>query len=341
VYRRVSTLALRGGAKDTLDVDLDHTRPCPSGPRADRSRLRYIDLETTGLSGGAGTVAFLAGAGRLLEGGLEIEQLLLADYCYEPGFLEAFAALIPDGAIVASYNGRAFDMRLLETRMRMNGMRPREYEQLDLYHPARRLFGGPRGASLKDIEASVLGIERVGDPPGASIPGIWIAALGRGSYAGLEAVVAHHAQDIASLAMLHAAMDGILSRGTGDAPLGIPCLRRAGLARILDARGRHEEALSCLREGARADELACLRVLARREAREGRPSVNLRRRAFELSGTAKDGVALAKALEWEEGSFAEALRLVDSLASRADIPRELEEGLKRRRARLARKAERE
>ena len=49
--------------------------------------LLFFDLETTGLSGGAGNLCFLIGIGRLLEDLLEIQQVFLSDFPGEPEFL--------------------------------------------------------------------------------------------------------------------------------------------------------------------------------------------------------------------------------------------------------------
>lgn len=46
----------------------------------DPTRILYLDTETTGLSGGAGTVAFLIGVGHLTEDGFELRQLVMRDY---------------------------------------------------------------------------------------------------------------------------------------------------------------------------------------------------------------------------------------------------------------------
>ena len=50
--------------------------------------MLFFDIETTGLSGGAGTLAFLVGIGKRIGKKLEVEQLFLRDYPGEPEFLE-------------------------------------------------------------------------------------------------------------------------------------------------------------------------------------------------------------------------------------------------------------
>ncbi|MBL8968594.1 MAG: hypothetical protein JNG85_16435, partial [Spirochaetaceae bacterium] len=62
-----------------------------SGPPAPMpaTNLRFFDLETTGLSGGSGTVAFLAAVGRVKDGSFSVVQFFLEDYPGEPVWLAA------------------------------------------------------------------------------------------------------------------------------------------------------------------------------------------------------------------------------------------------------------
>ncbi|MDR0388096.1 MAG: ribonuclease H-like domain-containing protein, partial [Treponema sp.] len=73
-----------------LIPDLHRYTPGTAGP----GDLLFFDLETTGLSSGAGTVAFLAAFGRMVPGNpnLEVTQYLLLDYPGEDDFLEAALA---------------------------------------------------------------------------------------------------------------------------------------------------------------------------------------------------------------------------------------------------------
>ena len=92
----------------------------------------FFDLETTGLSGGAGTVAFLAAFGRLERTGtkLRITQYLLLDYPGENDFLEALLAEFNNRQqVVVSFNGKSFDSQILKTRCLMHGMKPPEYHR--------------------------------------------------------------------------------------------------------------------------------------------------------------------------------------------------------------------
>jgi uncharacterized protein len=54
-------------------------------------RTVFIDLETTGLSGGAGTVAFLVGCGYFDLGAFQVRQFLLTSHAGERALLAAVA----------------------------------------------------------------------------------------------------------------------------------------------------------------------------------------------------------------------------------------------------------
>jgi uncharacterized protein YprB with RNaseH-like and TPR domain len=183
--------------------------------------LLFFDLETSGLSGGAGTVAFLAAFGRLVPQNsvkektlcqLHITQYLLLDYPGESDFVEAMAAEINNGGgnTIVSYNGKTFDSQILKTRCLMNGIIPPEYRHADLLHPARRLWKHLLpDCSQGTIEARILGIDRTGDIPGAMAPDIWFSFLKNGERGPLLGICEHNRRDIAGLASIFSAMAAI------------------------------------------------------------------------------------------------------------------------------------
>jgi uncharacterized protein YprB with RNaseH-like and TPR domain len=205
--------------------------------------LLFFDLETTGLSGGAGTTAFLAAFGRLERAAgdyaLRVTQYLLLDYPGESDFLTALSSEFDGGRFMAvSYNGKSFDSQILKTRCLMNGMRPPEYRHADLLHPARRLWKRILpDCSQGTIETGVLGIDRSGDTPGALAPEIWFAFLKNGTIAGTAAngaaadgaaadgtaadiapllgVCDHNRRDITGLAAILAALNHIAADPVG------------------------------------------------------------------------------------------------------------------------------
>ncbi|MDR1575164.1 MAG: ribonuclease H-like domain-containing protein [Treponema sp.] len=189
--------------------------------------LLFFDLETTGLSGGAGTVAFLAAFGRparYVRGGdaapgraLRITQYLLLDYPGEYDFLEALLGeFLIRPPLVVSYNGKSFDAQILKTRCLMNGIPPPEYLHADLLHPARRLWKRPLGdCSQAALERGVLGLDRSGDTPGALAPEIWFAFLSRGEAIPLLGICDHNHRDITGLAGIFTVINRIAADPRG------------------------------------------------------------------------------------------------------------------------------
>ena len=171
----------------------------------------FFDLETTGLSGGAGTVAFLAAFGRLTSGGkLHITQYLLLDYPGENDFIQAALSEFKKQSVIVSYNGKCFDSQILKTRCLMNGIKPPEYAHADLLHPARRLWKNViHDCSQASVETRILGLDRSGDIPGALAPEIWFEFLKTGRTDRLTGICDHNISDISGLAVMLSAMISI------------------------------------------------------------------------------------------------------------------------------------
>jgi hypothetical protein len=214
---------------------------------AERPAAAYVDTETTGLSTGAGTIAFLVAIGTLDGDALRVRQLLLPDYPDEGALLRLVATELAAVERLVSYNGRTYDLPLLVARLTVHGLfhamaaLPQRHD--DLLPVSRRLFRRPLGsARLADVERGVLGIQRVADLPGSEVPGRWFGYLRGGSPDLLADVLDHNLQDVASLALLEAE---------------IIRLRRGGWrqARVLDPRGMVAE---LLRDGTAADSLELL-----------------------------------------------------------------------------------
>lgn len=176
-----------------------------TGRAFDLRRCLFLDTETTGLSGGAGTVAFLVGVGFVEGEKFVVEQFLMRDYSDEFEMIDALARRMEDFDCVCSFNGRNFDMPLLNTRFTMCRMRERwkDWEQLDLLYPARRTWKLRLGSCrLSRIEEYILGRPREGDLPGSEAPQRFFDYLKSGDMALLEDVIAHNRQDILTLGAL-------------------------------------------------------------------------------------------------------------------------------------------
>ncbi len=187
-----------------------HHLPClPGEAETDNRRAVYLDTETTGLSGGSGTMIFLIGIATVDESEISLHQFLLTRFSGEAGLLSTFAdALSPMDKLV-SYNGKSYDLPLLISRFRMQGLsHPFDgLPHLDLLHPVRRLFS-KRWADcrLTTLETNLLGFQRVDDLPGAQAPAAWFDYVRHGWAEKLIRVVAHNQQDILSLVVAHSAL---------------------------------------------------------------------------------------------------------------------------------------
>lgn len=231
---------LRGAAaSDTL----------PLGP----TRLVYFDLETTGLSGGAGMVAFLAGVGEWTPDGFRTTQFLLPSFAAERALLHALNAYLGDDAVLVTYNGRTFDVPVMEVRGEMQRV-PQvvcSMPHLDMLHAARRLWRmseeGDRSCKLTHLEESVLGVGRVGDVGGFEIPARYFQFVRGGNAALLEPVLMHNRLDLLSLAALTAHAQRIVCEGRDVPPGGSTAF---GLGVIYDRGGWVEPALACYRAAA-------------------------------------------------------------------------------------------
>jgi uncharacterized protein len=224
------------------------------------ARAVFVDLETTGLSGGAGTVAFLVGCGYFDLGAFQIRQFLLTSYSAERALLAAIAELFGDADLIVTYNGKTFDVPVMETRWAFHRMRPPldDVPHFDMLHPARRLWRSRStnlddgGCRLATLERVLLNMRRRGDVDGFEIPGRFFHFLRTSDPRPLEPVLEHNRLDLVSLA-------AVTSRALRLTSAGEPACRDArealALGRVLEKAGIVDRAERCY---ARAAEAACL-----------------------------------------------------------------------------------
>ncbi len=176
----------------------------PGLATVDPARALYLDLETTGLGGGAGVVAFLVGLGGFEDSEFVLEQLMLRQPGEEGALLGRVAERLEAASVVVSYNGKAFDLPTLRGRYVMNRLpAPREPPHLDLLHVGRRLHRARLGqCRLATLESGVLGFVRAEDIDGAEVPQRYAHYLRSGDSEGLWPVVEHNAWDVTSMAAL-------------------------------------------------------------------------------------------------------------------------------------------
>jgi hypothetical protein len=209
-------------------------------------RWAFLDTETTGLAGGSGTLAFLVGVGAITPAGFRLKQYFLRQPSEEASLLSALAADLASFDVLVTYNGKAFDVPLLETRFLMNRQKApfARLQHVDLLFGARRLWRLKlESCRLQDLERRILGHERVDDVGGGFIPNLYFDYLRRRDARPLEPVFFHNAIDILSLACLTAVVPQAFrdpARLTHGAEL-------AGLARWFCNEDRLEEAAVLMR----------------------------------------------------------------------------------------------
>lgn len=184
------------------------TPPLLPGEERTPSSL-YIDTETTGLSGGSGTLAFLVGIAEVDVSSISMTQLLITSFAAETELLRCLNTMLSSEQRLVSYNGKSYDLPLLCTRFRMHKIDHSldEMEHLDLLHPVRRLYGKRwENCRLTTVERRMLQFQRKDDLPGAEAPEAWFSWLQWGDGERLLKVVEHNRQDILSLALVHHAM---------------------------------------------------------------------------------------------------------------------------------------
>ena len=172
----------------------------------DPYRVLYLDTETTGLSGGVGTLAFLTGAGYFTKDGFTVHQWVMRDYPEEPFMLTAVQALCDGFDLIVTFNGKTFDLPLLQARMLMNRMETNTLEKMihaDLLHPARRVWKlRLKSCRLSRLEEEIFHSPRENDLPGSEAPERFFQFLKTGNFSLLKDVIGHNRLDIVSLARL-------------------------------------------------------------------------------------------------------------------------------------------
>lgn len=201
-----------------------------------RGPFLFLDLETSGLSGGAGTYAFLVGYGWFEQDGVFVtEQHLLTDVGRERSMLQAVAVALRRAGSLVTFNGKSFDAPVLDTRYLFHrldapcGLLP----HVDVLHPARRFWGGTAelGCSLVALEEQQLGVRRVDDVPGFEIPSRYFQFVRSGDPRPLAGVFEHNRRDLLSLAALTSELFHLVEAGPAAARTGREAL---GLGRVYE-----------------------------------------------------------------------------------------------------------
>jgi hypothetical protein len=181
---------------------------------ASRPGTVFLDTETTGLAGGTGTYVFLVGlATWTTERTLAVTQYFLGDLGAEAAFLHAVREAMGEARELVTFNGRTFDLPLLETRylLARTSWWGADLAHQDLYPVARALWRARvADCRLTTLEGTLLGLDRGDDLPGALVPQFYFRYLRTRDPGPLPRIFRHNRWDLVALAGLHARAAALL-----------------------------------------------------------------------------------------------------------------------------------
>ena len=195
----------------------------------DLSTAVFLDLETTGLAGGTGTVPFLVGLAYFRDERFKVTQFFLHDMAEEERLVRELGEFVRDMGFksIVTYNGKAYDMPLVETRFAMHraACPLRGLPHLDFLFSARSLWKHKYDSCrLFSLAQQICQAERSEDIPGAEIPGRYFQYIRNGDFSLIEPIIYHNQEDLLSLlgvvvagAILVERNRASAARGDGDA----------------------------------------------------------------------------------------------------------------------------
>jgi len=176
--------------------------------------IMFFDIETTNLCTNSSCFVFLIGLCWFENSGLTITQLFLDDFSSEPFFLSLLEKIIDKFSMIATYNGKSFDVPAIKTRLIMNGMNDIFVDKVhfDLLHISRIIYKNKLSSfKLNNIEEAVLEFKRsYDDIPGWLIPQVYFDYLETGQTGLLNNIFYHNKIDVISLASLFFLFDRLM-----------------------------------------------------------------------------------------------------------------------------------
>ncbi|MFZ2055298.1 MAG: ribonuclease H-like domain-containing protein [Candidatus Aminicenantales bacterium] len=233
----------------------------------DLSTALFLDLETTGLSGGVGVVPFLVGLGYFRDDKFQVSQFFLGDLAEEEGLIQELGRFFRqmDFRSVVSFNGKAFDLPLLETRfiLQRETLELSGLPHLDFLFSARSLWSHKHeSCRLYHLAQEVLEAYREEDIPSAEIPNRYFEYLRTGEFSLIEPILYHNQEDLLSLLGVVIRGAALFSEERGE-ELDLPgdAMDLFGAARLLERTGERERSalyMSRALEGRLSGEYAVL-----------------------------------------------------------------------------------
>ena len=224
----------------------------------------FMDTETTGLAGGAGTYVFLVGVGYFDQGKFRVHQFFLPALESEKAFLEELNDIFSGGPTcnsfryLVSFNGKSYDLNLLSNRYILQRLEQPFHcvDHLDLLYPIRVLWRGCfKDCRLQTLEDRILGVHRQQDIPSSLIPRTYFNYLHAGQYRPFREVFEHNLLDLLSMVTL-LALAGQLIREPDERLWVDPVVA----ARVYTLNGEYEQAMTMLEASSKQEKWQSIRA---------------------------------------------------------------------------------
>src|SRR4030043_1262306 len=212
----------------------------------DFRKALFLVTETTGLSGGTGTFAFMVGLGFFQGNGFVVHQLFMRDYSEERASLSILQEILDSFQFLVTFNGRHYDIPLLETRFILSRKRSkiREMPNFDLLYPSRKIWKGAyENCRLITLESKLLGMEREDDVPSEWIPSLYFDYIQTGDARKIHRVFYHNQMDILSMVALTGRIHLIYHDPQAAQPR--KGVEHFSLGRLFWDHGQREKAIPC------------------------------------------------------------------------------------------------
>ncbi len=235
--------------KDGLNIS-GEILACLSSDQAfeslDLSTSLFLDLETTGLSGGTGIVPFMVGLGYYGHDKFWVSQFFLGDLAEEGRMIEELKQFLNQMNFqsVVTFNGKGFDLPLLETRfiLHRQPFQLSSLPHLDFLFSARSLWRHKHeSCRLYNLALQVVEAGRSEDIPSAEIPWRYFQYLKTGNFSLIEPILYHNQEDILSLLGVVIVGSLIFSASEREEEELVDAMDLFGAARVMEKVGEVEK----------------------------------------------------------------------------------------------------
>jgi hypothetical protein len=170
----------------------------------------------------------------------------MRDYVEERASLSILQDLLQSFQYLVTFNGKHYDIPLLETRFILSRMIPkiREMPNFDLLFPSRKIWKGAyENCRLVTLESRLLGMEREDDVPSEWIPYLYFDYLQTRDASKIHRVFYHNRMDILTMVALAGRIHLIYHDPKAARPR--KGVEHFALGRLFWDHGDPEKAISC------------------------------------------------------------------------------------------------